>query len=150
MGVGKLHPYTGRPWIFEVAAGDSKLEMRKEEAEMDGGLVEISSHRMRTVEQLWTSYGEAFAFPWQVENWPSFSEQMRDLSWYQAFSFLVVISESEELLADDPGESETFKRISSRIGQAWENSPVKPFLFSTILVKSEHIKRTDLDLSSGV
>jgi hypothetical protein len=57
---------------------------------------------------------------------------MRDLSWYQAFSFLILVRGSGELLADDPGERETFRRISSTTGQAWEKSPGRSYSFTTI------------------
>lgn len=134
-GTRKSRRYTGRPWLFEVEDEDSQLTDLIDVTETDGGLIELHASGMRTVEQLWDCYGRALAFPWKVENWPSFAEQMRDLSWYQAFSFLILVRGSGELLADDPGERETFRRMSSMIGQAWENSPVRSYSFTTVLLE---------------
>ena len=142
-GTRKSRLYTGRPWLFEVEDEDSQLADLIDVTETDGGLMQLHGSGMRTVEQLWDCYGRALAFPRKVENWPSFAEQMRDLSWYQAFSFLILIRGSGELLADDPGERETFRRISSMIGQAWENSLVRSYSFTTVLLECSIEPATD-------
>jgi hypothetical protein len=126
--------FTGRPWVFDALGSSSDLDTAIESAEDDGGLVRLDARAMRTADELWDVYGRHFSFPTTVENWPAFHEYIRDLSWFQAFSYLTVIEHAGFVLADEPLERATFRRLLSSAGQAWENSPVKEFRFNSVFL----------------
>jgi hypothetical protein len=47
---------------------------------------------------------------------------------------LTVIEHAGFVLADEPLERATFRRLLSSAGQAWENSPVKEFRFNSVFL----------------
>ncbi|MBF4463196.1 MULTISPECIES: barstar family protein [unclassified Rathayibacter] len=98
----------------ELAHRFADLEAAIESAVEDGGLVRLDGRAMRTADDLWEHYGHHFSFPTPGENRPAFHEYIRDLAWFQAFSYLTVIEHATFVLAGEPAERATFRRLLSR------------------------------------
>ena len=73
----------------------------------------VRGNKMMRVGDLFNEFASAFQFPLYFgENWPAFSECIRDLAWLRGQNYILTISNAQELLAeDDPRDRGTFIRI---------------------------------------
>lgn len=78
---------------------------------------------MRTLEGLFREFVRGFKFPeyfgW---NWPAFDECIRDLSWFPAKAYLVIIRHADELLAAEVSELATFRRLLEVAARYWAHA----------------------------
>ena len=83
-----------------------------------------------------------FAFPeYFGRNWAAFEECIKDLSWLPAVSYLTVVVNFHEVLADDADERDVYLRTIASAGEAWGRSFALPpewggreVPFNTILI----------------
>ena len=109
---------TRGPWTHQVGGGLEAI--RATSAEMDASVVNLQGQRMRTLDSLFREYAREFHFPdYFGYNWPAFDECMKDLEETPARAYITVISDAENVLADNPEELETFMRHLESIGQRW-------------------------------
>jgi hypothetical protein len=67
--------------------------------------------KMRIVRDLFDELAAACQFPYYFgENWPAFAECLGDLDWMNSLRFVLIITEFEEVLADEKHEIPAFGR----------------------------------------
>lgn len=65
----------------------------------------VRGKKMRKVDSLFDEVSAACQFPYYFgENWPAFAECLGDLTWLNSSAFILIISDFEEILADEEME----------------------------------------------
>ncbi len=87
----------------------------------------LDGARMRTGQGVFEETARALTLPayfgW---NWNALSECLRDLRWIPAQHYLIVITDSTQLLADEPDEHPTLLKILERAAASHSNNIGKP------------------------
>ena len=113
---------TAGPWVHRLNRSDVSA-IRDAAVAVDVLVVELDGSRMRTLDDLLDEYARAFSFPqpWG-ENWPAFAEFMGSLTWLPARKYLVIISNSFEVLREEPERISTYLRHLERQGRRWSTA----------------------------
>src|SRR5262249_26262692 len=80
----------------------------------------IDGRRARTKDGLLFEFARALEFPaGSGRNWDAFEELLADLEWLPATGYLILVSDADELLADDPADYGTFIGIVQAVAGEW-------------------------------
>src|SRR5262249_12081889 len=80
----------------------------------------IDGHSARTKSGLLSEFARALEFPaGSGRNWDAFEELLADLEWLPATGYLILVSDADELLADDPADYGTFIGIVQAVAGEW-------------------------------
>ncbi len=117
---------TQAPWLHVVAKSVSDLTNSIWQAQSPSVAVRfVRGQRMRTTERVFDELSAALQFPFYFGyNWDALSECLADLSWMLADSFLVVVTDADLALCDEPSEFAVLAHLVEEIGREWsEESP---------------------------
>ena len=119
------------PWIHELAADSVIADSAR------GLIILVDGRKVLTLEQLFDVFSEAFQFPsYFGRNWPALVELLRDLSWMSQPAYLIVITNAEELLAEESAEIPTFLRLFNAVARYWSDPPGRGCMpFNLLLLK---------------
>lgn len=113
---------TQGPWVHHAAPGDVDIVVA-ESAASQLLVVRLQGARMRVLDDLFREYAREFRFPeYFGHNWSAFYECMTVLDGCPAPAFLTIISDSDELLSQEPEERPTLLRQLEDIGKSWANA----------------------------
>ena len=114
---------TRRPWLHLV---DNSVDLKPLISSLRLGgaiVVEFDGVRMRNVDATFREFVRELRFPeyfgW---NWPAFAECVTDLEWLPGPSYLLIIRNAGELLADSEPDRDTLLRLLNKAGSRWANS----------------------------
>ena len=81
----------------------------------------LRGRKMATVKDLFDECAAALQFPsYFGENWAAFHECMTDLSWLQATSYVLIITDASEFLVqEDIGEIRHLVNVFKSIAESW-------------------------------
>ncbi|AGL19007.1 barstar family protein [Actinoplanes sp. N902-109] len=90
------------------------------------------------------AFRQAFRFPaWFGWNWDALSDCLRDLSWLPADRFLVLVDNSDDVLAGDADARQEFFAVLRRAAQQWANPLTSrrhtAVPFKVVLVRAESV-----------
>lgn len=105
--------------------------------ELAGAVVRfLRGKKMTKIEELHNEVAAALQFPWYYgENWPAFDECINDLDWLPADSYILIITEAEELLSkEDDEQFSVFIKILQQAAVEW----------STDAEASDQLRRSDV------
>jgi hypothetical protein len=92
------------PWVWrlEAAVGSAyEVAWRWAEAGLTSRL--LRGAKMRTEASCFDEFGAALQFPdYFGENWPALDECLADLSWLPGRSYVFVITDADQVLAEEP------------------------------------------------
>ncbi len=125
----------GGPATIQLPRPDEALLSAVADAGMT--IIRVDGSKLRTKAEVFEQFGIAFKFPSRVEVWDAFSDWMRDLTWLDEFSGIVLVIENAALiLMGKPKERETFFAVLGHINAEWcqpiaqgewWDRPAKPF-----------------------
>ena len=105
--------------------------------QLDVKVIGLSGLSMRSVASMFSEFAKGFEFPdYFGGNTDAFLECIRDLDWYEADGYIVVIEDGDELLADETHEAGWFIDLMESVGKSWSepveegeawDRPSKPF-----------------------
>lgn len=142
---------TRPPWVHLVVLdrGDRPTSARSVPA---GFIVRtIDGRRARTKRGLLAEFARALAFPDGAgRNWDAFEELLTDLEWLPAKGYLLVITDADQLLAEDADEYDTFIGILNDVGREWaaprggeRARPAMPFHVHLVVAREHEGARPD-------
>jgi RNAse (barnase) inhibitor barstar len=83
-------------------------------------VVRLSGAALQDDDGVFLALSEGFRFPeyfgW---NWDALSDCLRDLAWYPADSYLVVIDDADRMLANDDESRTAFLSVLGRAAKSW-------------------------------
>ena len=80
----------------------------------------INGRRTRTKRGLLSEFARALDFPANSgHNWDAFEELLADLEWLPAEGYLLMVTDADELLADDPEDYPTFVAVTTQVAEEW-------------------------------
>jgi hypothetical protein len=115
------------PWLYWLGVTKPELTSLgwdlQEHAFADGVVRRLRGAKMRSTQSLFDEVAAALQFPdYFGENWDALDECLNDLSWLPGRSYLLVISDALQVLADEPvRELEILLRLLMRTGDEWAN-----------------------------
>ena len=122
MQISTVLSSVGQPWVHSLTPGERDSEAVAALIATDFGAC-LNGLRMRTFDHLMDEYARVFAFPDHFgRNWAAFDEFITDLSWLPARSYLTVIANASEVMADELGDRPTYLRLIHEAGQTWGRS----------------------------
>ncbi len=126
-----------QPWVHRVdggSAGPSRWPLPPPGlcfvAHLDGA-------RMPDSRGLFEEFARDLRFPVYFRwTWSAFHECVRDLSWLRCRRYLVVISDADRLLADEPDELALFLGLMDGTGRSWSQRADRPTAaFNLLLIR---------------
>src|SRR5205814_8870319 len=80
----------------------------------------IDGRRARTKRGLLAEFARALKFPADSgRNWDAFEELLADLEWLPAKGYLLIVTDADELLAEDSDDYDTFIEITKDVAKEW-------------------------------
>jgi hypothetical protein len=80
----------------------------------------IDGRRARTKGELLSELARALEFPaGSGRNWDALEELLADLDWLPAKGYLIIVTDADELLADDPEDYDTFIAVAKSVAEEW-------------------------------
>ena len=80
----------------------------------------IDGRRARTKHGLLSELARTLEFPaGSGRNWDALEELLADLEWLPATGYLIVVTDADQLLADDSESYNTFIRIANDVAAEW-------------------------------
>ena len=80
----------------------------------------VDGRGARTKRGLLIEFARALEFPvGSGRNWDAFEELLADLEWLPAKGYLLIVTDADELLADDPEDYDTFIEIIKGVAREW-------------------------------
>jgi RNAse (barnase) inhibitor barstar len=80
----------------------------------------IDGRRARTKRGLLTEFARTLEFPAESgRNWDAFEELLADLEWLPATGYLLIVTDADELLADDAEDYDTFVGVIKDVAKEW-------------------------------
>jgi hypothetical protein len=80
----------------------------------------IDGRRARTKDGLLFELARALEFPaGSGRNWDALEELLADLEWLPATGYLIVVTDADQLLAEDSEGYDTFIRIAKDVAEEW-------------------------------
>ncbi|HJT19823.1 MAG TPA: barstar family protein [Nitrospira sp.] len=106
----------------------------------------LKGTKCSTAAGLFAEFARVMRFPdYFGHNWDALEECLADLEWLPAKGYVLLMTDSEQVLQDDEEEYATFIEVLSDAGEAWasgqagmEAQPAKPF--HVLLVVSDRKK----------
>ncbi|WP_199520548.1 barstar family protein [Kitasatospora sp. MBT63] len=81
-------------------------------------MAHLSGARMGDAQGVFEEFSRGLNLPayfgW---NWSALSECLRDLSWIDSQSYVILVSDSERLLVEEPDEMDVFLKIMESVGK---------------------------------
>src|SRR5262245_33286829 len=147
MTVGEQLRSVKPPWVHLVvlAAGQKPESVL---ATPPGFAVrKIDGRRGRTKQGLLAEFARALKFPADSgRNWDAFEELLADLDWLPAHGYLLMVTDADQLLAEDAEDYDTFIEIAKGVAKEWATPrqgefarPPIPFHVSLVVAR----KRVD-------
>lgn len=105
----------------------------------------LDGARMPDVDHVFHEFSDALLFPgWFGWNWPALSDCLRDLDWWPAEQYLVVVEHAALLLAGSAPDRLRLFRVLHDVVRHWGSSPGRePVAFRIVLMCDEdaHVAR---------
>jgi hypothetical protein len=111
---------TKPPWVHLVVLDHGKKPESVLAAPPGFVARTIDGRRGRTKRGLLAEFARALKFPADSgRNWDAFEELLADLEWLPAKGYLVIVTDADELLAEDPDDYDTFIEITKDVAKEW-------------------------------
>ncbi|MFC0439746.1 barstar family protein [Kutzneria buriramensis] len=108
------------PWLHVLPATADIPVRQAFPAAGTSAVVVLDANRMANTELLFEQFDRGLRFPeyfgW---NWDALLDCLRDLSWFPADGYLIVITNADRLLADEPAEREVLFRVLRHAARNW-------------------------------
>lgn len=84
----------------------------------------LRGSKMKLVSDLFDEFSAALQFPYYFgENWNAFDECITDLSWLSGDSYILVVTDAEQLLMkDEPDQLESIIHLLQDAGDEWSGN----------------------------
>ena len=80
----------------------------------------LCGSKMRTIDSLFNEFASGLQFPsYFGKNWSAFDECINDLDWLSGESYIIGITDSNDLLCRDEEEISTFFKILKKACEEW-------------------------------
>ena len=123
MDVGPLVA-PGPPWIRVLAAPESEVRAALS-LEVLGCNYILSGEKMRSKQGALVELKRLLAFPEHFGmNWDALDDCLRDMSWAPATAYVLLVTNAQQLLADEPTNLSIMLDILIAAGQDWERSGI--------------------------
>ena len=87
----------------------------------------LRGKKMTTVEELHNEVAAALQFPWYYgENWPAFDECINDLDWLAADSYILIVTDAEEVLSKEDEQFSVFIKTLQQAVDEWSCAAERP------------------------
>jgi Barstar (barnase inhibitor) len=98
----------------------------------------VRGGKMRNAHGLFDEFAAACQFPYYFgENWPALAECLGDLEWINSSKFVLIITDCDQVLADEPVEVGAFSRALAKAIEDYnstrENPEVENSLFRLVV-----------------
>jgi len=112
------------PWLHLLVGSNHdlpRLAERLKDSDSDVFVVELDGIQMRDLDGMYDGFTLSMAFPeYFGRNGNAFDECINDLDWLGSKGYVVLISNAEQLLADESQEQLSwFLEVMSRAGEEW-------------------------------
>jgi RNAse (barnase) inhibitor barstar len=110
------------PWWYSFYGDPRSVDALAVELEAEPAVVRLlRGSAMRTLDALFDEVATALDFPQYFgRNWDALDECLADLSWLPAPAYVLLISDSIELLADEPPKQfEILLKVLDRVAAEW-------------------------------
>ena len=136
---------TRPPWVHVVVLDRGDKPETALAAPPGFAVRTIDGRRARNKSGLLSEFARALEFPADSgPNWDAFEELLADLEWLPATGYLILVTDADELLADDPADYDAFIEIVKAVAGEWASPrrgagarPAAPF-HVCLLVERDH------------
>ncbi len=117
--MNQLHS-TNPPWVHLVVLARGVKPESALAVPSDFAARAIDGRRARTKNGLLSELARALEFPaGSGRNWDALEELLADLEWLPAQGYLIVVTDADQLLADDSEGYDTFIQIAKDVATEW-------------------------------
>ena len=111
---------TKAPWVHLVVLDHGQTAERLLGAPAGFVSRTIDGRRSRSKHALLAELARVLEFPaGSGRNWDALEEMLADLEWLPAKGYLLIVTDADELLTDDPDDYDTFIEIAKDVAKEW-------------------------------
>ncbi len=108
------------PWVVRADLESTTVAASLTAAGNVGIVVELDGSATTTSETLFAAFAHILKFPdYFGANWPALKDCLTDLDWLPADSYVVVVRNSDQLLAAEPIERSSLLKAMVSTGEEW-------------------------------
>jgi hypothetical protein len=127
---------TDEPWLHVLSDTDEMPVRQAFPAAGTSAVVVLDAARMANADLLFEQFDRGLRFPdyfgW---NWDALSDCLRDLAWFSADGYLIVVTNAAHLLADEPSLRAVLFRTLRTAARHWARpAGSEPVPFNVVLL----------------